>query len=354
MKINIIGGGIIGNSLAYHLSKNEGLDITVYEKDSAYSESSFARSCGGLRAQYFTSTNILMSKYSVDFIKNETDVDFTGNGYLMLFSNEQKSDCDASTLLQRSQGATTTALTPKDINEKFEYLNTEDLYRGCITTDGSEGWLDPTSLHTWFKEASKKNGVKFVIQDGTEANHDDADAVVITSGCWSGEVGKHFGLNIPVVPHKHTVFNVSTSKPVMKDMPLVADLVTGVYLRPEGEGYIVGYDGNGDLDGTDLEPDWNSWDEVWEHLYHRFPNVFDEAKMTGAWAGYYDQSTIDNNAIIDNDGKYFFATGFTGRGLMHSPAVGLVLSEMILGKELSFDISSYRLDRNPDVEKYVI
>ena len=60
--------------------------------------------------------------------------------------------------------------------------------------------------------------------------------------------------------------------------------------------------------------DWNSWDEVWEHLYR--PTVFDEAKMTGAWAGYYDASKIDNNAIIDVRNKYYFATGFTGRGLM--------------------------------------
>lgn len=140
----------------------------------------------------------------------------------------------------------------------------------------------------------------------------------------------------------------------MKDMPLVADLVTGVYLRPEGEGYIVGYDGNGTYDSEDLEPDWNSWDEVWEHLYHRFPNVFDEAKMTGAWAGYYDASTIDNNAIIDVRDKYYFATGFTGRGLMHSPAVGLTLSELVMGKDTTFDISAYRLGRKPDVEKYVI
>ena len=80
---------------------------------------------------------------------------------------------------------------------------------------------------------------------------------------------------------------------------MVADLVTGVYLRPEGEDYIVGYDGNGEWSTDNLDPNCNSWNEVWEHLYHRFRNVFDAAKMEGAWAGYYDTSTIDNNAIID-------------------------------------------------------
>jgi glycine/D-amino acid oxidase-like deaminating enzyme len=350
MKVNIIGGGIIGMSTAYHLVK-AGCDVTVIEHDRAYQESSFARSCGGFRAQYFTKTNIQMSKYSIDFLKNQTDVEFTPNGYLMLFGNDQKSDCDASTILQRSEGASTTAMIPHEINKMFDFINTEDLYRGCITVDGSEGWADPTTLHQWYRD---NTDCVTVYQDGREYNHDDADAVVIASGCWSYKVGKKFGLEIPVVPHKHTVFNVKTAKPVIKNMPLVADLTTGVYLRPEGDGYIVGYDGNGDMNGKDLEPDYNSWDEVWEHLYHRFPTIFDEAKMTGAWAGYYDASTIDNNAIIDNRDKYYFATGFTGRGLMHSPAVGLTLSELVQGMDTTFDISSYRLGRNPDIEKYVI
>ena len=168
------------------------------------------------------------------------------------------------------------------------------------------------------------------------------------------KVAEHFNISIPVKGHKHTVFNVSTQKEQLRNLPLVADLVTGVYLRPEGEDYIVGYDGNGEWSTDNLDPNCNSWNEVWEHLYHRFPNVFDAAKMEGAWAGYYDTSTIDNNAIIDNVNNIFFATGFTGRGLMHSPAVGLTLKQMILEEKLTFNIESLRLNRNPNFEKYVI
>ena len=350
MKVNVIGGGIIGVSTAYHLAK-AGCDVTVIERDRAYQESSFARSCGGFRAQYFTKTNIQMSNYSIDFVKNNTNVEFTPNGYLMLFNPDQRSDCDYSHQLQVANNAKTVSLTPAEVSSMFDYIYTDDLYRGCITVDGSEGWADPTTLHKWYRDNTE---CTTVYQDGRDYDHSDADAVVIASGCWSYKVGKNFGLEIPVRPHKHTVFHVNTAKPVYKDMPLIADLTTGVYLRPEGQGYIVGYDGNGDFNSNDLEPDYNSWDEVWEHLYHRFPEVFDEAKMTGAWAGYYDASTIDNNAIIDQRDKYYFATGFTGRGLMHSPAVGLTLSEMVLNKPLTFDISAYRLGRNPDMEKYVI
>jgi FAD-dependent oxidoreductase domain-containing protein 1 len=351
-KVHIIGGGIIGASIAYHLSDQA--QVAVFEKDALYSQSSFARSCGGLRSQYSTATNILMSRYSIDFIKSKTDVAFTPNGYLMLFGYDQKSDHDASIVLQANHNATTHSLTPGEILHLHPYLNVDDVYRGCTTLDGTEGWIDPTTLHTWFRTQAQQKGAKFMIADGTTVDHDSADAVIIASGCWSGEVGKHFGLEIPVQGHKHTVFYVSTEKPQISTLPLVADLITGVYLRPEGKNYIVGFDGNGEWGADNLDPDLRTWDHVWELLYHRFPEHFDAARMTGAWSGYYDSSTIDNNAIIDCRSKYYFATGFTGRGLMHSPAVGLVVSEMVLDKPTSFDISAYKLDRIPDVEKYVI
>lgn len=351
-KVNIIGGGIIGMSVAYHIADKA--DVTVYELDKAYSQSSFARSCGGLRSQFSTDTNIEMSKYSIDFIKNTTKIHFTGNGYLMLFDEKQKSDHDESIILQQKLGASTQSLDKNQLLELHPYLNVDDVYRGCTTTDQSEGWIDPIALHTYYKENAIAKGAKIVYANGLEIDHSDADNVVIASGCWTGKVAEKFNLNIPVVGHKHTVYNVTTEKPVLQKLPLVADLITGMYLRPEGNGYIVGYDGNGEYNSDNLDPDYSSWDKVWELLYHRFPEHFDAAKVTGAWAGYYDKSTLDDNAIIDNVGKYYFATGFTGRGLMHSPAVGLVMSELILDKNLSFDISTYKLNREPKLEKYVI
>ena len=295
-----------------------------------------------------------MSRYSIDFIKNHTDVEFTSNGYLMLFGNNQKEDHDASIETQKAHGATTISLTPSQIKDKFPQIYVDDLYRGCITTDDSEGWLDPVTLHKWFKDQAQANGVKIIYKDGLEVDHSSADKIIITCGCWTNDVAKHFNINVPVKGHKHTVFNVSTQIEQIKHLPLVADLITGIYIRPEGNDYIVGYDGNAEWDSDNLDPNYNSWDKVWEYLYHRFPTVFDAAKMEGAWAGYYDTSTIDNNAIIDNVDNIYFATGFTGRGLMHSPAVGLTLTEMILDKQLTFDVESYKLQRNPNIEKYVI
>ena len=351
MKVDIIGGGIIGLSSAYYLAK-QNISVTVFEKDKLYEKASFARSCGGLRSQFFTKENILMSRYSIDFIKNETSIDFTPNGYLMLFGEEQEEDFKYSTALQQELGATTKTLTPVELKAQYPWIFVDDIRDACYTSDGSEGWIDPYSLHNWFKDEAKKLGVKFIWEDGIQQH--DCDAIVIASGCWTGKVAKNWGIDIPVKGHKHTVYNFLTEEPQIPTMPLVADLINGTYWRPEGDGYIVGYDGNSEWDAEDLEPNWNTWDKTWQLLYHRCPKLFAAIKQSGAWAGYYDSSLIDNNAIIDHVDDVYFATGFTGRGVMHSPAVGLSLSEMILKKPTTFNLKNYQLNRLPRVEKYVL
>jgi glycine/D-amino acid oxidase-like deaminating enzyme len=146
MTIKVIGGGIIGLSVAYHLSRNAS-GITVYETDKSYATASFARSCGGLRSQFSQPANILMSQYSIDFIKNQVQVAFTGNGYLMLFDRDKAADHDQSLVLQQKLGASTESLSPQELSQLFPDLFRSDLYRGCITRNQSEGWIDTNELH---------------------------------------------------------------------------------------------------------------------------------------------------------------------------------------------------------------
>jgi len=353
MAIRVIGGGIIGLSVAYHLSLRAG-NITVFEIDKSYARASFARSCGGFRSQFSTAANIAMSRYSINFLKTQTDVAFSANGYLLLFDSARVDDHDQSLALQQAMGASTRSLEPEALKTLFPDLNTAEVYRGCLTSDGAEGWIDPVGLHTWYKKKCVQAGVNIVYGDYRDYPSKPSDITVVCAGYWTRDVAKHFGIEVPVRGEKHTVFQVHTERTVCADLPLVADLAAGIYFRPEGEGYIAGYEGNNEGEAEDLEPAWDSWDDVWERLYHRFPTIFDKAKMAGAWAGYYDTSETDHNAIIDAKNGVFFATGFTGRGLMHSPAVGLVVSEMVTSAPPSIDLSSYQLNRAPGREKYVI
>ena len=133
-----------------------------------------------------------------------------------------------------------------------------------------------------------------------------------------------------MVPQKHTVFRVKCPKHI-PEMPLTGDLTTGVYWRPEGKEYLAGSP-NSVFDATDLEPAWNDFEElVWPALAQRIP-AFEELKLTGGWAGYYDCNKLDNNAVVGKHPKYenvYMASGFTGRGLMQAPGIGRALTELL-------------------------
>lgn len=353
MTIRIIGGGVIGFSVAYHLSRTT-KDIFVYEIDESYTKASFSRSCGGLRCQFSQASNVLMSLYSIDFIRRTTDVPIVPNGYLMLFDESRRADHDASLAIQCNLGAKTKSFSADALKTLIPELFVDDLYRGCLTDDGSEGWVDPVRLHHWFKDEAISNGVSIRFKDFHHERFGASDTIIVCAGCWSRSIASEFGVDLPIIGDKHTVYNFKTTRPQKGDLPLVADLTTGVYVRPEGDGYIVGYSGNSEGETENLEPNWALWEEVWGLLYYRFPNLFDEVKLMGAWAGFYDACQLDQNAIIDQKKGIYFATGFTGRGLMHSPAVGLAVSELVLNLPMTFDLRDYQLDRAPTVEKYVI
>ena len=189
-------------------------------------------------------------------------------------------------------------------------------------------------------------------------NIDDINAKTIISaaGCWTKEL-----LNdIPVVPQKHTVFRIKCPLHI-PEMPLTGDLTTGVYWRPEGKEYLAGSP-KSIFDAEDLEPAWNDFEElVWPALAKRIP-AFEELKLTGGWAGYYDCNKLDNNAVVGKHPKYenvYLASGFTGRGLMQAPGIGRALTELITtGSYQSIDISCFDvervLDKNARPEPYVL
>jgi FAD-dependent oxidoreductase domain-containing protein 1 len=144
-------------------------------------------------------------------------------------------------------------------------------------------------------------------------------------------------------------------------MPLCGDLTTGVYWRPEGKEYLAGSPIS-KWGCEDLEPEWNDFEElVWPGLAKRIP-AFEELKLTGGWAGYYDTNKLDNNAIVGKHPAYknvYLATGFTGRGLMQSPGVGRALTELIMtGSYQTIDLNCFGIERilskKERIEPYVL
>tara|TARA_Y100000034_G_scaffold34222_1_gene41926 strand:- start:6309 stop:7403 length:1095 start_codon:yes stop_codon:yes gene_type:complete len=351
MNVAIVGGGIIGIASAYFLAK-KGVEVTLFEADPSYQNSSFNRSCGGFRHQFATKENVLLGQFGGDFISNAQDIlktnedielPFNVNGYLLLFGNYSIAEKAIKT--NEKCGFPLVVLEGKEIQETFPWINLDGVSVATLSNNYFEGWTDPYLLHALFKNKCKELGVNFVTKiitdiNGLDSSLENFDKVLVTAGCWTNQL-----INLPVKAHKHTVFTIDCSK-FIEHMPLVADFSTGVYWRPEGTGYIAGSP-IGRFNQTDLEPDWNDFDEyVWPGLAKR-SSIFEAVKMTGGWAGYYDTNTFDNNAIV---GKYsedvYVATGFTGRGVMQAPGIGRALTELITtDRYQTIDLTAFSPDR---------
>jgi len=329
----VIGGGIIGASTAYFLSK-EGRKVKVIERDPTYKNASFPLSLGGFRRQFFQKENILLGKFAKEFIFNISETlktkknpnptaSMVTNGYLLMFGTKN--------------------IKGSELTKYFPYVNPEGIETATFTDNNTEGWIDPFMFHSALKSKAIELGAEFVKGEVKSLNEINAKIIVSAAGCWTKEL-----LNdIPVVPQKHTVFRVKCPKHI-PDMPLTGDLTTGVYWRPEGKEYLAGSPLSV-FDANDLEPAWNDFEElVWPALAKRIP-AFEELKLTGGWAGYYDCNKLDNNAVVGKHPKYenvYLASGFTGRGLMQAPGIGRALTELITsGSYQTIDVSAFSVER---------
>jgi FAD-dependent oxidoreductase domain-containing protein 1 len=349
----IVGGGIIGTSVAYFLSK-EGRKVKVIERDPTYKQASFPLSLGGFRRQFFQKENIMLGKFAREFIfqipellKTEKNPNPTAsmvaNGYLLMFGPEHAQEQYKALENHKACKAGTKNIKGSELSNIFPYINNEGIETATFTDNQSEGWIDPFMFHSALKSKAMELGAEFTKGNVKSISEIKAKTIISAAGCWTNELLS----DIPVVPQKHTVFRVKCPTHI-PEMPLTGDLTTGVYWRPEGKEYLAGSP-NSIFDATDLEPAWNDFEElVWPALAKRIP-AFEKLKLTGGWAGYYDCNKLDNNAVVGKHPKYdnvYMASGFTGRGLMQAPGIGRALTELITtGSYQTIDISDFAVER---------
>jgi FAD-dependent oxidoreductase domain-containing protein 1 len=357
----IVGGGIMGCATAYALSHaaNAPRRVVVIERDMAYREASTPRSAGGVRLQFSTPENILLSQATLKLLGElierfgpDADVGFREQGYLILASDSGVDVLRANGATQRAHGAGTELLDAAALSRKFPWLATEGVALGSFGPRG-EGWLDPALLMALFRKAAAAKGVDF-IQDQVSSfamTGDRVDAVrcasgrsiaagtvVLATGAWTGAVARLAGLAVPVEPRKRYVYVVDCrdAPDVLRKGPLTVD-PGGVWFRPEGRTFICGVSPSeadepaiGDLDAIDHAP----FEEiVWPALAARVP-VFQSLKVLSAWAGYYDYNALDQNGIIGQHpglANMYVIAGFSGHGLQQGYAAGRGVAELILG-----------------------
>lgn len=385
----IAGGAVMGSAVAYFLARL-GFPgrIAVVERDPTYAKSATARSTGGIRQQFSTPENVLMSLYGAEFVRNASDllaVDgerpdlaFREEGYLLLAPPAGLDRLRANVELQTRLGARIALLPPDDLARRFPWLNTDGLAAGAFGLAG-EGWFDPEALLRGLRRKAVALGADYLRDEvigveavsGRIAGVDLAEAgqvacgvLVNATGPAAGRLARMAGCDLPVGPRKRTTF-VFHCRTEIAPLPLTVD-VTGVAFRPEGDRYLAivspPADADEDAEPGDLDPDHHLFDDViWPALARRVP-AFEAVRVTGAWGGHYDYNTFDQNAVIGLHPEIagvYFCNGFSGHGLQHAPAAGRAVAELIVhGEFRALDLSAFAYDRiaenRPLRELYVV
>lgn len=371
--IVIIGGAIVGSSLAYHLRK-EGFpgSIALIERDPQFTHSATTLSAASIRQQFSIPENIRLSQYTLALFRRlkqefgaDADIGFREGGYLILATDEGLPVLAANHAAQTAEGADIVLEDAGALARRFTWLSTEGIHAGAYGRSG-EGWFDAHAYLHLFRKALRTMNVDLITASVTGIEREDgritgvtldtgaklaAGLIVNAAGPNAGKVAGMAGLMLPVEPRKRTVF-VFEARDRFDDMPLIVD-PGGIWWRPEGSVYITGgaetEDGEQAADPADFEPRWELFEnEIWPVLATRVP-AFEAIKMTRAWAGHYDYNTLDQNAVIGPHPQvenFIFANGFSGHGLQQAPAVGKALSELIVhGAYRTIDCSAFGYGR---------
>jgi FAD-dependent oxidoreductase domain-containing protein 1 len=371
--IVIIGGAIVGSSVAYYL-REEGFtgSIAVIERDPQFAHAATTLSMASIRQQFSIPQNIRLSQFTLGLFRRlkeefgpEADIGFREGGYLILASPEGLPVLAANHAAQIAEGADILLEDADALARRFPWMSTQDIAAGAYGRTG-EGWFDAHALLGLLRRALKTRQVDLIAGEVTDITRQanqitgvvladgrriEAGTIVNAAGPSAGKVAAFAGLHLPVEPRKRTVF-VFEAREKYADMPLLVD-PTGIYVRPEGSVYLTGGaepdESDGPADPADFEAEWGLFEDVvWPTLANRIP-AFEAIKATRAWAGHYDYNTLDQNAVIGPHpeiGNFLFANGFSGHGLQQAPAVGKALAEWIVtGAYRTIDCSVFGYER---------
>jgi glycine/D-amino acid oxidase-like deaminating enzyme len=364
VEILIVGGGVVGCSIAYHLARRGARDVTVLEQSTVGSGSS-GRAVGGVRQQFSTPACVRMSQLSLEAFHRfeaemEADPGFEACGYLLISAEPgEMAAFERNVAMQRDLGVGVRVVTPAEIAELQPWLRVDDLLGGTFCpTDGVAG---PAEVTAAFARRARALGVRIHeacpvtgigMRDSRVDRVETPDGswapgiLVVAAGAWSARVGGWLGVEIPVRPVKREVFVSEALPDHPSGTPMVIEPARSWYCRREGPGVLMA-GGLGPGSSFDTAVDWGNLAASAEWAVHRMPPL-ERASFTRAWAGSLDM-TPDGNAIlgpVPGLDRVYVATGFSGHGFMHSPAAGQLIAELILdGAARSVDIAPLGLDR---------
>ncbi len=353
----IVGGAMIGSSVAWWLTRMSDARVLVIERDPTYAFASTSHTNSCIRQQFSSPLNVQISQFGVAFIKDfagfmgvddAPKITLQSFGYLYLAADPTfAAALKEAQALQAGLGAGTRHMTADEIAADYPFYNLDDIIAGNHNTR-DEGYFDGGTMFDWFRKRARAQGAEFVraevagigrsgdrvtdvtLSDGTTVA---CGNVVNASGPRASITAGMAGLDIPVEPRKRYTFIFDAAEPLDRDLPLTID-PSGVHVRSDGRYYMAGCppDDDAAVAVDDFVEDHNLWeDKVWPAVATRVP-AFERAKLIQSWVGHYAFNTLDQNAIVgphDEVSNFIFVNGFSGHGLQQAPAMGRAVAEWI-------------------------
>jgi sarcosine oxidase subunit beta len=352
----IIGAGIVGSSIAFHLTEAGVRNVLVIERESRQGLGSTGKSMGGVRAQFATDVNIRMSIYSIPFFARFEDATghpsgYKPHGYLFMATNDTHLNyLRNNSARQKALGLKNVELlSPDDIRKVLPQLRSDDIIGGSFCP--TDGFVDPESVMTGFMARAIERGAELwrgtevtgictghAIVSGVQTTNGAVSApiVVNAAGPWAAAVARMAGADLPVQPLRRMLVLTEPFSGLPERLPMMIDMSTGWHFRQEGLGLLMAWAGPDQQPGFRADFDPAFIEKILTHAAARVPDFENLAvNPRRCWAGLYEMSP-DHHAILgpapDLRG-FYFANGFSGHGVMHSPATGRILADLIMHGE---------------------
>jgi len=373
----IIGGSVVGSSIAWHLREQGVPRVVVIERDRRYERASAFLAMGGIRQQFCTGVTVQMVQHSVGFWSQFDErmgtpdarprAWFRQRGYLSLGTAHNAAALTHRYERQRAAGAEVSWLTRAEVSRLVPDAWLDDVEFGVFGP--RDGYANPREVLSGMHRAAQHAGADYVEgtpvalhRDGrrmtgvTLASGDtiDTGTVVNAAGAWGGVIARMAALDVPITPLRQMLFRATLPHRWPSRFPMVID-PSGVHWRhddPLSAGdpdcIVVACTKWDDVPGERFEPDDARWTrDFLPPLLRRMPG-FGQLTDVHGWAGLYEM-TPDHNPTLGEHPEcpgLIFACGFSGHGLMMSPATGRIVSEMITrGRSETFDVGLFAPDR---------
>lgn len=349
----IIGGGIVGSSIAWHLTEAGCKNVVVLEREKHQGKGSTGKSMGGVRAQFSTPVNIQMSLYSIPFYadfeqRTRHESGYRAQGYLFLAIQPAHLDYLKTNMAKQvALGLKDVRLLGADeIRAMYPQLRGDDIIGGSFCP--TDGFVDPYSAMNGFMASAVEKGARIVKSAEVTAIRTDAQGVasvestqgsfatrivVNAAGAWAKAVAAMVGVGLPVEPLRRMLVPTEPFDDFPHSAPMIIDMSTGFHFRPESRGFLLAWADAEEKSSFNTDFDPAFVEKVLTHAADRVP-VFENLAVNPkrAWAGLYEM-TPDHHPVLGlvREVKGFFcANGFSGHGVMHAPATGKILSDLIL------------------------